>query len=41
MLTESRSHGIGDMLKTVYPTKTTFCWGYKKGLREKEDIEAV
>ena len=29
MLTESQNHGITDMLKTVYPTKTTFCWGYK------------
>ena len=30
MLTESQnhSHGITDMLKTVYPAKTMFCGGY-------------
>ena len=29
-ITESWSHWITDMLKTVYPTKTMFCRGYKK-----------
>ena len=30
MLTEFRNDGITDMLKTVYPTKTLFCWGNNK-----------
>ena len=30
MLTEEWNHGILDMLKTVYPTKTLFCWGYNE-----------
>ena len=30
MLTESQNHEIMDMLKTVYPTKTKFCEGYKE-----------
>ena len=28
MITESQNHRITDRLKTVYPTKTTFCRGY-------------
>ena len=29
-MTEPQNHSIFDMLKTVYPSKTLFCGGYKE-----------
>ena len=43
MLTESQNFRILDMLKTVYPTKTVFCGGYKncvlQGYKNKHNFD--